>query len=264
MAPSIAPTDHETRREDAHPLSTVDVLRRSLTALRDTPSVIVLFVVLVSIRIALSRTAVDPTLVDAPLSLVGHLVAVDLLARTIRSEPFGTITSFTGRLVYAVVALLLMAVLVAVGLVILSVLGVIVRRIVPAGTVLMTIVGVFFYIRLYAALPAIVVDGHGPVAGLRRSWNHVSGRTVTVGAVVLIVTVVLVLFEAIVFLVAAGGVEPAIEQGTILFDDGLATALERVERGATREIRIATTASAFLGSLLHAATSTVVYLFTED
>lgn len=55
-----------------------------------------------------------------------------------------------------------------------------------AGTVLLVVPGIYLAVKFALAGPAIVIDGHGPVEGLRASWRAVSGQFFTVFGVIVL------------------------------------------------------------------------------
>lgn len=54
---------------------------------------------------------------------------------------------------------------------------------ITVGLALFVLPGLYLAVRFALAGPAAVIDGHGPVAGLRRSWAATEGQFLTVGGV---------------------------------------------------------------------------------
>ena len=52
---------------------------------------------------------------------------------------------------------------------------------IAAGTVLFVLPGLYLTARLVLCAPAIVIDGHGPIAGLRAGWRRSAGRSIETG-----------------------------------------------------------------------------------
>lgn len=82
-----------------------------------------------------------------------------------------------------------------------------------AGYLLLILPGVYLTVKLALGGPAIVIDGHGPIEGLRASWAAVAGQFVDVLGVLVLGLLVLVpvaLIPVVGELLAAVGVLPVI------------------------------------------------------
>jgi len=82
---------------------------------------------------------------------------------------------------------------------------------IAVGLLLLVVPGVYLATKLALAGPAVVADGHGPVGGLRASWQAVSGQFVDVLGVIALGTAVfvgVVLVPVIGEILAAVGVLP--------------------------------------------------------
>ncbi|MCY4369589.1 MAG: hypothetical protein OXF41_09275 [bacterium] len=64
-----------------------------------------------------------------------------------------------------------------------------------AGSALFVIPGLFALVALSACLPALMVEGAGPLTALSRSWNITSGRRWNIFGVLLVASVVVVVGE---------------------------------------------------------------------
>lgn len=158
---------HERQREDRALQSgpgTVDILKNAVGAVLLAPSVVALF------ALTGVLSALLPDVVDALVSDIGRAVGVVLAApgdRTHRAD-----LPLPLRVVVAIVSSVIGAIPVAVGL------------------VLLVAPGVYVLVRLFLATPAVMLDGHGPVRALTRSWELMDGSVLaTFGALVVLLVV---------------------------------------------------------------------------
>ena len=114
------------------------------------------------------------------------------------------------------------------------------------GLIVLVIPGVYLWVRLYLAPPAVIVGDCGPVEALGESWSRTAGNTVTVFGVALAVVIIGVGASAVVLLALSGGPDAA---------------LERIRSGNTF---VPGSVASFVGSLLVTAASTVMYARSES
>lgn len=118
---------------------------------------------------------------------------------------------------------------------------------IAVGTLLLILPGVYLFIRLYIAIPAVMLYGHGPIEALRVSWRLTRGKTLKVGAIILSVYMIAYgtgfVTSFVVLVGVTGDLVPAFDQihGSLIFES-----MWSLVEGS-----------------LSAATSTVIYLATR-
>lgn len=164
----MAARDYQERQREDRTLQsgpgTIDILKNAVGAVLLAPSVVGL------LALTGGLSALVPDVADALVSDVGRAVGVVLAAPGDRAHRADLPLAL--RVVVALVATLLAAIPVAVGL------------------VLLVAPGVYVLVRLFLATPAVMLDGHGPVRALTRSWELMDGSVLaTFGALVVLVVV---------------------------------------------------------------------------
>lgn len=137
-------------------LGIVDVLRGAATAVRSAP--ILLGVFLVSSFLEL----VIPDPVDSLVTVIAACIGVVIAYRGLGGQ-LRTDASILRRLGMAGVAMIVYAVLILLGLVAL---------ILP---------GLYVMVRLFLAMPAVMIDGYGPFEALSESWELMDDSVLAAG-----------------------------------------------------------------------------------
>lgn len=166
-----------------------DYLSSTARALRDAPRVVALFAVVAPVAAALD--------VAGDLLVVGtHLLGILVVAEgsTVRTNASG---SAGVRLLVAVVAIPVAGFVVGFGL------------------LFFVVPGVYLWVRLYLVIPAVIVDGDGPVEAVRTSWRLTGGRVVPVAVVAVGVALITLLFGIACLLATGNGVEVTLDPGAI-------------------------------------------------
>ena len=196
------------------------IAAETASAVRDTPELLVVFLV-----VALLSNA---PVVGSVLAIVGQGVGIALVANRLEGLDPTPENSLGVRLIVLFVSVLIGGI------------GVIL------GLFLLVIPGVYLWVRLYLAPPAVIVDDCGPVEALGESWSRTAGNTVTVFGVALAVVIIGVGASAVVLLALTGGPDAA---------------LERIRSGNTVMTEFV---ASFIGPLLVVGASTVMYARSES
>jgi hypothetical protein len=196
------------------------IAAETASAVRDTPELLVVFLV-----VALLSNA---PVVGSVIAIVGQGVGIALVANRLDGLDPTPENSLGVRLIVLFVSVLIGGI------------GVIL------GLFLLVIPGVYLWVRLYLAPPAVIVDDCGPVEALGESWSRTAGNTVTVFGVALAVVLLGVGASAVVLLALTGGPDAA---------------LERIKSGNTVVTEFV---AGFVSPLLIAAASTVMYARSES
>ena len=162
------------------------IAAETASAVRDTPELLVLFLVVAPLS--------DVPLVGSVIAVVGQGVGIALMAKRLDGLNPTPENSLGVRLVVLFVSVLIVGIAIIVGL------------------FLLVIPGVYLWVRFYLAPPAVIVDDCGPVEALSESWSRTTGNTVTVFGVALAVVALGVGAGAVVLLALAGGADAAIER----------------------------------------------------
>lgn len=171
---------------------TIGILRGALAAIRASPSILVVFL-LAGVLGNVAPNFLDGTITTLTLA-IGVVIAYRALGGRISAD-----SPFLLRLVTAWLATLIALVPVVLGLFAL---------IVP---------GIYVYVRLFLATPAVMIDGHGPFGALSESWR-LMGDSVLAGAGALTVVVLVPFIALVLLLVAASPLVTALATvvGTII------------------------------------------------
>jgi hypothetical protein len=196
------------------------IAAETASAVRDTPELFLLFLVVALLS--------EVPLAGGFIAIVGQGVGIALVVNHLDGLDPTPENSLGVRLIVLLVSALIGGIGVILGLLVL---------IIP---------GVYLWVRLYLAPPAVIVDDCGPVEALGESWSRTAGNTVTVFGVALAVVVLSVGASAVVLLALTGGPDAA---------------LERIRSGNTF---VPGSVASFVGSLLVTAASTVMYARSES
>lgn len=219
---AIGEPPEEDRSGDPPSLpGTTAVLAASLDALRTTPVALAVLLVTAPFIAAIPAGG-------SVLSLIVQGVVVVLLARSLGATFDPHAGSLGMRLIKGVIAAILAGVAVTVGL------------------VLLVLPGLYLVVRLYLFLPAIMIDDHGPVQALGESWRRTRGNVLTVGAVLVAVSAILLVVGIAALLGFGGGTSDAME-------------MIRTDRTFPADAVVS-----FVSGALVASTSTVLYLRAGD
>ena len=162
------------------------IAAETASAVRDTPELVVLFLVVAPIS--------NVPVVGGFIAIVGQGIGIALVANHLDGLDSTPENSLGVRLIVLLVSAIIAGIAIIVGL------------------LLLVIPGVFLWVRFYLAPPAVIVDDCGPVEALAESWSRTVGNTVTVFGVALAVVVLGVGAGAVVLLALAGGPDAAIER----------------------------------------------------
>lgn len=196
------------------------IAAETASAVRDTPELLVLFLVVAPLS--------NVPIVGGIIAIVGQGIGIALVADSLDGLDPAPENSLGVRLIVLFVSALIGGI------------GIIL------GLLLLVIPGVYLWVRLYLAPPAVIVDDCGPVEALGESWSRTAGNTVTVFGVALAVVVLGVGASAVVLLALAGGIDAAIE---------------RISSGNTL---VMGSVASFVSSLLTVVASTVMYARSES
>ena len=173
-------------------LNTMTVFDGAFTAIRSYPLILGLFLLSGVLRIFLP--SVVGLITRFSLMSIGIVVAYQALDGQIRAD-----SSFVVRLLIAIVILFISVILFFVGGVVFLALGF-------SGSTWLALIslGVFFllgmyvYVRLFLAPPAVMIDGYGPVKALSTSWQLTDGsKLTTVAAIILVIIIYLIIIYSL-------------------------------------------------------------------
>lgn len=162
---------------------TVDILKNAVDAVFVTPSVVVLM------ALTGLLSGVTPDLLEALVVELGRAVGVALAAPAGRVVYGGgpRTLPFPLRFVAVPVAVVLGAIPVAIGL------------------LLLVAPGIYVGVRLFLATPAVMLDGHGPVDALAKSWDLMDGSvSATFAALVVVFAAGLAVGAPVLFVTRSG------------------------------------------------------------
>jgi hypothetical protein len=164
------------------------VLAETASAIRDTPELILLFLVVAPLS--------NIPILGGIITIVGHGLGIVFVAERLETTRTRGDDSLGIRLI------------------VLFVNGLIVVAAVIVGLIMLVVPGLYLWARFYLAPPAILIDHEGPVEALGESWSRTAGNTVTVFLVAGSIAVLTLVVAAVVLLAVAGGPDAAIDRIT--------------------------------------------------
>ena len=183
-ATATAPRGDRDSRVDG----AVDALRRSVLAIRDTPELIVVFVVVAPLTALLGP-------IGGVVRTIGTALGVYIvgLNRPGSIERGATTNSVGVRILLTLLAAFVAGIAIVVGL------------------LLLVLPGLYLSVRFYLVVPAVMLGDDGPLEALGNSWNRTDGNVFTVAGVALGIFAVSAVVQLVLLFALTGGVSPTFE-----------------------------------------------------
>lgn len=167
----------------------VDVLVRSLGAIREAPEVLLVFLVVGPLQLVPLLGTIGQVLgAGLGVYLIARGMDVRMEMRVSGNNPLVVrlLVLFVSQLVAGILILL--------------------------GMVALVLPGLYLAVSFLLITPAVVIDDCGPIEALLESWERVNRHLRTVAGVALVLFLITIVIAGGVLLWTAGGVDPAIQR----------------------------------------------------